>query len=134
LFTEQALALIARHAEGIPRNINNICFNAMSLGCATKENIIDVVAVQEVLDDLDLSGLFSKSASGFRFEPPTAFFPDRASKEEKEEDVVEAILVEKVVSDRELGSLSSESIDARPFAVPIALFSVWPLKTGAQLL
>jgi general secretion pathway protein A len=68
LFTEQALALIARHSEGIPRNINNICFNAMSLGCANKETIIDAVSVQEVLDDLDLSGLFAKSEGGFRFE------------------------------------------------------------------
>jgi hypothetical protein len=114
LFTEQALGLITRHAEGIPRNINNICFNAMSLGCATKENIIDVVAVQEVLDDLDLSGLFSKSAGGFRFEPPAASFPDRASKEEKKEDVVDGMLVQKVVNDLELGSLSSESVEVRP--------------------
>jgi type II secretory pathway predicted ATPase ExeA len=133
LFTEQALALIARHAEGIPRNINNICFNAMSLGCATKENIIDVVAVQEVLDDLDLSGLFSKSAGGFRFEPPTAFFPDRASEEENKEDVVDGMLVQKVVNDLELGALSSESMDVRPFAAPIALVSDVALKDGSSV-
>jgi len=34
LFTDAALTLIAERSEGIPRNINNICFNAMSLGCA----------------------------------------------------------------------------------------------------
>jgi type II secretory pathway predicted ATPase ExeA len=127
LFTEQALALIARHAEGIPRNINNICFNAMSLGCATKENIIDVVAVQEVLDDLDLSGLFSKSAGGFRFEPPAASFPDRAS---KEEDVANTMLVQEVATDLELGSLLSESGYARSFGAPSALGSDVSLNDG----
>jgi hypothetical protein len=70
LFTEQAMALIARYSEGIPRNINNICFNAMSLGCANKAATIDVVTVQEVLEDLDLNGLFTQSEGGFRFERP----------------------------------------------------------------
>jgi general secretion pathway protein A len=102
LFTEQALALIARYAEGIPRNINNVCFNAMSLGRANKENIIDVVAVEEVLDDLDLSSLTNKTAGAFRFERPTAFFP-------KEEDIVDVSLVQKVVDDLQLGSLPLES-------------------------
>jgi general secretion pathway protein A len=119
LFTKQALALIARHAEGIPRNINNICFNAMSLGCATKENIIDVVAVREVLDDLDLSGLF-KSVGGFRFEKPTEFFPDRASKEDS---LVDATLVQKVVDDLRLGSIPFESAGARPFAAAMGSVS-----------
>ena len=34
LFTKDALALIAQASEGIPRNINNLCFNALSLGAA----------------------------------------------------------------------------------------------------
>jgi type II secretory pathway predicted ATPase ExeA len=126
LFTEQALALIARHAEGIPRNINNICFNAMSLGCATKENIIDVVAVQEVLDDLDLSGLFSKSAGGFRFERTTSFFTNCNSRE----DDVDAIIVQKGVDDFELDSLPLESSGPRSFAAPISSASDVTLREG----
>jgi general secretion pathway protein A len=54
LFTPQAEALIARHSEGIPRNINNICFNALSLGWVLKQRTIEQSAVREVLDDLDL--------------------------------------------------------------------------------
>jgi type II secretory pathway predicted ATPase ExeA len=127
LFTEQALALIARHAEGIPRNINNICFNAMSLGCATKENFIDVVAVQEVLDDLDLSGLFSESTGGFRFEPPAASFPDPSP-----EELVDAMLVPKAVKELELASRPSESVDARSFAAPSACGSDRSLKDGSS--
>jgi hypothetical protein len=46
--------MIARHSEGIPRNINNICFNALSLGCALERKPIDEEIIREVLDDLDL--------------------------------------------------------------------------------
>src|SRR6202790_4667932 len=54
LFTSRAGAMIAEHGEGIPRNINNLCFNALSLGCALKRKPIDEKIIREVLDDLDL--------------------------------------------------------------------------------
>jgi general secretion pathway protein A len=53
LFTARAGAMIVEHSEGIPRNINNICFNALSIGCALKQKPIDEDVVREVLDDLD---------------------------------------------------------------------------------
>jgi general secretion pathway protein A len=59
LFTDRAFALIATYSGGIPRNINNICFNAMSLGCTIKRKTIHAVAVEEVLNDLDLAPLTS---------------------------------------------------------------------------
>jgi len=34
LFTPEARAVIAAWSKGIPRNINNLCFNALSLGYA----------------------------------------------------------------------------------------------------
>jgi general secretion pathway protein A len=55
LFTPPAEALIARYSEGIPRIINNICFNALSLGCVLKQRSIREEVVRESLDDLDLS-------------------------------------------------------------------------------
>ena len=33
-FTPEALQIIADQSQGIPRNINSLCFNALSLGCA----------------------------------------------------------------------------------------------------
>ena len=54
LFTPQAEALIAKHSAGIPRNINNICFNALSLGWVLKQRSIQKEVIREVLDDLDL--------------------------------------------------------------------------------
>ena len=61
LFTTGALALIAHYSEGIPRNINNLCFNALSLGCALKRKTIDCDIVREVVADLDLERWRKKS-------------------------------------------------------------------------
>src|SRR3984885_4975641 len=63
LFTSEALAMIGTYSQGIPRNINNICFNAMSLGCVAKQRTIGVDVIREVLDDLDLRPMFSESPS-----------------------------------------------------------------------
>ncbi len=61
LFTDRAGAMIAKHSEGIPRNINNLCFNALALGGALKKKVIDHEIVAEVLGDLDLGSLLAGS-------------------------------------------------------------------------
>jgi type II secretory pathway predicted ATPase ExeA len=53
LFTKDALALIALCSEGIPRNINNLCFNSLSLGSALQQKPIDRDIVRQVIADLD---------------------------------------------------------------------------------
>lgn len=53
LFSKQALSLIADASEGIPRNINNICFNALSIGYVSRQSTIDADVIREVLNDLD---------------------------------------------------------------------------------
>jgi general secretion pathway protein A len=60
IFTAGARKLIAEHSEGIPRNINNLCFNAMSLGCALKRKRIDRDIIMDVIADLDLEPLREK--------------------------------------------------------------------------
>ena len=60
LFTPGARGLIAEYSEGIPRKINNVCFNAMSLACALRRNAIDRGTVLEVVADLDLESLIEK--------------------------------------------------------------------------
>lgn len=64
LFTQRAISLIARYSGGIPRNINNLCFNALSIGYALGKNAIDAEAVREVIGDLGLQGeTFAESIS-----------------------------------------------------------------------
>ncbi len=57
LFTPSALDLITCNTRGVPRNINNVCFNALSLGFVHRQQTIDVDIIQEVLQDLDLQQL-----------------------------------------------------------------------------
>src|ERR1700761_6740756 len=52
LFTDPAMELIVEHGKGIPRNINNICFNALSLAYALRQSRIDAELVREVIQDL----------------------------------------------------------------------------------
>jgi general secretion pathway protein A len=55
LFTEEALDRMAEFTEGIPRNVNNFCFNALSLACALRQKTVDLDIVEEVISDLDIS-------------------------------------------------------------------------------
>ncbi len=56
-FTAEALSMIAKSSEGIPRNINNICFHALSLAYAKGQKKVNRVIIAEVLGDLELETL-----------------------------------------------------------------------------
>jgi general secretion pathway protein A len=53
LFSVGAQNLLADYSAGIPRNINNICFSAMSLAWALKQKNIDREMMRDVLSDMD---------------------------------------------------------------------------------
>jgi|SRR5271165_1919655 len=63
LFTASAVNMIAELSEGIPRNINNICFNALSLACSLRHKTVEVDVVRQVAADFDLASL--RSEPGF---------------------------------------------------------------------
>src|ERR1700737_3750496 len=54
LLSPGARALITENSEGIPRNINNMCFCAMSFAWAMKQKTIDREMMRDVLADIDL--------------------------------------------------------------------------------
>jgi general secretion pathway protein A len=62
LFTRDAVALIADASQGIPRNINNLCFNSLSLAYALQRKLIDSEIIRAVIADRDL-GRFRKGTS-----------------------------------------------------------------------
>lgn len=64
LFTPGAMALIARHGAGAPRVINNLCFNALSLGYARGQKRIGESILGEVVAGLDLESLRENCRSG----------------------------------------------------------------------
>jgi type II secretory pathway predicted ATPase ExeA len=53
LFTVGARNLISKQSEGIPRNINNICFCAMSFAWAMNQKTIDREMMSDVLVDME---------------------------------------------------------------------------------
>ena len=91
-FTAAAKRLIADISDGIPRNINNLCFGALSLGYALQQRTIDADVIREVVADLDLSKLASDS---------------RASS------IDEAAVLQKLKSDLDLVTLDKKTILAR---------------------
>jgi len=66
LFTPAAMAVIRAFSHGIPRNINALCFSAMSLGFALGRTELDAQILEEgvadlSLDDFDLQATFEES-------------------------------------------------------------------------
>jgi len=53
LFTDGGLEWILVRSEGVPRNINNLCLNALLAGYQAGRKQIDFDIVDKVLDDLD---------------------------------------------------------------------------------
>jgi type II secretory pathway predicted ATPase ExeA len=64
LFTKDALELIAEASQGIPRTINNLCFNALSLCCALKSKQVNESMVSEAIGDLQLIPQSGESVAG----------------------------------------------------------------------
>jgi hypothetical protein len=57
LFTTEALQLIAEESGGTPRNINNICFGAMSSAFALGKKKIDREIIEEVAGEQNVRSL-----------------------------------------------------------------------------
>ena len=60
LFTPTAMESIAACTQGIPRNINNVCFGALSLGCALRVKRIGADLIAEATADLDMSSALQR--------------------------------------------------------------------------
>ena len=63
IFTSDVYETMASYTEGIPRNVNNFCFNALSLACALRKKVVDAEVVKEVISDLDLQKLTHEFSS-----------------------------------------------------------------------
>jgi general secretion pathway protein A len=74
LFSSEAYAVIAEHSSGIPRNINNLCFNSMSLACALKRTQVDALMVRETINDLDLTTIAPSNGSASQARPYSTLF------------------------------------------------------------
>ena len=64
LFTPEAITTVWMYSQGIPRNVNALCFNALLLAGSEGRQQIDEGAVLEVVKDRDLDLLALPAAGG----------------------------------------------------------------------
>ncbi|HWR36982.1 MAG TPA: TonB family protein [Clostridia bacterium] len=81
LLTPEARALLISRSEGVPRNINTLCFNALSLGFALDAKVIDERMVREVADDIALRG--AQRATPINWAPIARRGPGKSSRVER---------------------------------------------------
>ncbi len=75
LFTQQAMAQIARLSGGVPREINRLCFNCLSLACATAKPVVDLPVLEEVTADLDLNHQLGRKEDASARQAPMSSSP-----------------------------------------------------------
>ena len=78
IFTPEAVALIAERSQGIPRNINNLCFNALQAGYSEGVDTIDANLVHSVTTKLDFEALRERNlrdAAGAQDAPAASLSP-----------------------------------------------------------
>jgi hypothetical protein len=55
LFAPNALELIAKHSNGVPRTINNICYNSLSVAHARGHKMVTIEIVEEALTHSEIT-------------------------------------------------------------------------------
>ena len=89
LFTPQARGMIANWSSGIPRNINTLCFGALSLGYAMSKHKIDGSVIREAITDLDVNPRVTapndSRQPGEVFAVPNASPPEASKRSEPEQ-------------------------------------------------
>ena len=91
LFTPEALETIAELSAGIPRTINNLCFNALLLAFTRRQEIIDSGIVKEVAGKLHLEALARRpqNVAAKTLQPATQI--ERSSAEELAQPIAAAL-------------------------------------------
>ncbi|MEP6945726.1 MAG: AAA family ATPase [Acidobacteriota bacterium] len=85
LFTPAAVDFIYQCSEGIPRNINNICDNAMLTAYAAGERMISRQIIEDVAENLDLL------PENMQIQPPAAGISGHTMRPDAREDLWDGI-------------------------------------------
>jgi general secretion pathway protein A len=116
LFNRGAVSAVASLSGGTPRNINNICFNALSLGYAAGKRVIDSDIVREVVADLDLERLAAET--GVAISPAEAGIPGSSPRRDHPGANGWASMLDRIVP---AGASSATPVPARPSPLNVAL-------------
>ena len=72
IFTVDALGAIAQQSKGVPRIINNLCFNAMSVGLGRGLKLLDADIVREAVAQLCLEPVVAEASLARPIDSPTS--------------------------------------------------------------
>lgn len=78
LFTAGTMEIIKDRSKGVPRNINRLCFSALSLGCAMGRKRIDADMMREVVADLHVDSREQESPGQMALAPRVSSPADTA--------------------------------------------------------
>ncbi len=120
LFNGGAVSAVAGLSGGIPRNINNLCFNALSLGYAGGRKTIDSDIVREVATDLDLRLLAAETGvavGSSETEAPSSPRPDHRGANGW------AVMLDRILPSSALGSGSHSARRNRTTQAPDAVLA-----------
>jgi type II secretory pathway predicted ATPase ExeA len=110
IFLPEALDLVAAFSEGIPRNINNVCFHALSLAFAKGKSTINRDIIEEVIVD------------NFMADDPRAFIHNRRSEGQQPEhtEAAKAVSLDDVVENALPNQDLAEKVATEDFSEPAA--------------
>jgi type II secretory pathway predicted ATPase ExeA len=124
IFDAASIRLIARESLGIPRNINNLCYNSMLLTYMRKLRTVRAEIVQEAMAGLDMSAISCESFAVAESEPvplqeenssaPVPGLPGPAASAPAAQDSSATASAAKPMAPRPAPSSGTNPKDARP--------------------
>src|SRR5262249_47683149 len=111
LFTADSLGRIAGLSRGVPREINRLCFNCLSLAYASAKPLVDLEVLEEVAADLDLAVRLQRPG-----EPP----PLRHEKASEPAAIVQAAVAPSGIPENIKGPDVPDPEASKPIPSPVA--------------
>ena len=91
LFTPEALQSIAELSGGVPRTINNLCFNALLKAFTRRQEIVDAEIVKEIASKLHLEALARPVEKVAIVEAPAAPAPQAPAESTSTAEIIRAL-------------------------------------------
>jgi general secretion pathway protein A len=112
LFDDPAIELIAQYSQGIPRNINNICYTSLLLSASKGFALANSAMVREAVNRLDMNLLVSEPL-------------DVISSSDAQEQIsgTGSDSIPDTAPDTAPGPTANSIFDSTPFVEPVAIFS-----------
>jgi general secretion pathway protein A len=118
LFTPEALGAIAEMSGGVPRTINNLCFNALLKAFTRREQMVGAETVKEIAGKLQLEALARPAERVSLVQPPATPTPEARADGSSAAEIVRALTTALSAMARPAVETPQPIADAAPAAKP----------------